>query len=144
MDLISLLAKKVAEPNVAVALVAINIIEKMAIGLKASFSQHREVLFMPLLDRMKEKKVHIIEALRLALDAFIASFSSIIEVMGDILIGLAHLNPTVRIESLHLVSRFLIFGGSIPKSEMRAMAEKLIKVISLMLITRLWMIMFLK
>lgn len=55
-----------------VTLVA-NVLEKMAKGLKASFGQYRNIVAHQILDRMKEKKTNVLEALRAALDALIAS-----------------------------------------------------------------------
>ncbi len=72
-ELINVLAKKLHDPNIVVAVLVTNVIEKLALGLKDSFSQYRNILINPILEKMKEKKSHVLEALRGALDAILAS-----------------------------------------------------------------------
>jgi hypothetical protein len=55
-----------------VVLVA-NSIEKLAIGLKSSFSQYKSTVIPALLEKMKEKKSNVLEALRNALDSVFGS-----------------------------------------------------------------------
>ncbi|KAJ3334892.1 Cytoskeleton associated protein 5, partial [Kappamyces sp. JEL0680] len=131
-ELVNVLAKKLADPNVVVAVLVANILEKMALGLKTGFALYRNIVVAPLMDRMKEKKTHVLEALRGALDATIASLSSFTEMMDDATGCMGHSNPTIRVESLQLVSRFLASPRAVKrfsKTDIKPMTEKLLKAI---------------
>jgi hypothetical protein len=52
-----------------VLILAANIVEKMAHGIKSSFGQYKNIILPPLLERMKEKKPSVLIALRNAVDA---------------------------------------------------------------------------
>lgn len=75
-ELVNVLAKRLQDPNVVVVVLVANVLEKMASGLKNSFSQYRNIVTSPLIERMKEKKTTLLEALRGAFDATVASVSS--------------------------------------------------------------------
>jgi len=68
-DIIRALAKCMKDANVAVVTVAANCIEAMANGLRKGFQRHKGTVLGPVLDRLKEKKQGVIDALSRALDA---------------------------------------------------------------------------
>lgn len=74
-ELVNVLAKRLQDPNVVVVVLVANAIEKIASGLKNSFSQYRNIVAGPLIERMKEKKTTLLDALRGAFDATVASVS---------------------------------------------------------------------
>ena len=69
----NVLSKRLQDPNVIVVALVASIIEKLASGLKNGFSQYRNIVVTPLIERMKEKKPSLLECLRAAIDATIAS-----------------------------------------------------------------------
>jgi hypothetical protein len=68
-DIIRALAKCMKDANVAVVTVAANCIEAIANGLRKGFMKHKGTVLGPILDRLKEKKQGVIDALSKALDA---------------------------------------------------------------------------
>ncbi|KAL5036633.1 hypothetical protein RTP6_004181 [Batrachochytrium dendrobatidis] len=106
-ELINALAKKLPDANVTVVVVAAQCITQLAKGLRSAFSQYRHIVIGPILDRLKEKKTNVIEALKASLDAVSATASSILDVMEDIVFGMTHKNPQIKIESVQWLLRCL-------------------------------------
>ena len=75
-DIVRALAKCMKDANVAVVTVAANCIEAMANGLRRGFARHKGTVLAPVLDRLKEKKQGVIDALSKALDAIFAAVGS--------------------------------------------------------------------
>lgn len=57
------------DANVMCVTVAANCLESLADGLMVAFSRHREAVVPPILERLKERKVNVTDAIGLALDA---------------------------------------------------------------------------
>ncbi|KAJ3104241.1 Microtubule-associated protein, microtubule dynamics during spindle orientation [Phlyctochytrium planicorne] len=114
--------KRVNDANILVGTGAINCIEHIA----------REVLIdakvlSSLLEKLKEKKAAVIEAIRNALDAVFLS-CSFAEVMEDVVGSAAHKNPQVRMETVQWMIRCLKSTRKPPgKSEVKALAETFLK-----------------
>jgi len=68
-ELVSTLAKRISDPNILCVTLSANCIEKIAKGLRNSFSNYKNIVMEPLLEKLKEKKQSVIEALSNALDA---------------------------------------------------------------------------
>lgn len=68
-EIIRALAKSMKDANVVVVTVAANCVELLANGLRKSFGRHRSSIMTPILERLKEKKPTVVEALAKALDA---------------------------------------------------------------------------
>lgn len=77
----NVLSKKLHDPNIAVATVVVNILDKMATGLKSSFGQYRNIVLSPLLEKLKEKKAHVLDALRPAIDGCLSSVRTAINLV---------------------------------------------------------------
>lgn len=67
-EIIRALAKCMKDANVAVVTVAANCIELLANGLRKGFAKHKQTVLSPILERLKEKKQSVIDALAKALD----------------------------------------------------------------------------
>ncbi|KAK9366814.1 armadillo-type protein [Lipomyces kononenkoae] len=123
-ELMRVLAKCVAkDANVAVVTVAANCVEAIAKGLRAGFAKYKNIVFTSLLERLKEKKQSVAEALGTALDAVFASttFSDILE---DVLEFMKHKNPQVKQETTIFLVRCLRTVKIIPKpSEIKLMCD---------------------
>lgn len=97
------LAKSMKDANIAVVTVAANCVELLAKGLRRSFAKYRSIIFNPIIERLKERKQTVTDALAGALDAVCAS-TSIQETLEDTIAALSHKNPLVKLEA----TRFLI------------------------------------
>ncbi|KAI3638976.1 hypothetical protein MIR68_003474 [Amoeboaphelidium protococcarum] len=104
--LLSVLSKKVGDINIAVAVSAIQCVEKIASGLKQDFPQFKNDVKQSLLDRLKEKKQNVIQALRLALDA-VYQFCKDVDVFADITPYFGNKVPQVRSEVLLVCVRYV-------------------------------------
>jgi len=102
-DILRSLAKCMKDANIAVVTVAANCVELLAKGLKRSFGRYRSTIMSPMMERLKEKKQSVTEAISAALDAVFAS-TGLTECLEEILECLKHKNPQVKLES----TRFLI------------------------------------
>lgn len=74
-DIIRALAKCMKDANVAVVTVAANCIEVMGNGLRKGFHKYKGTVLAPVLDRLKEKKQGVIDALARALDSIFNAVS---------------------------------------------------------------------
>jgi cytoskeleton-associated protein 5 len=118
------------DPNVVVLILAIEIISKMGAGLKSSFGQYKNILLPALLDRTKEKKQNVLEALRRALDTLFSSLNRIADIVEEVSPFISHTNPNVRKESIDFFVRCLQqpkVNSDIGKSEIKMVSEKLLK-----------------
>jgi len=128
-ELISTLAKRISDPNILCVILSANCIEKIAKGLRNSFSSYKNIVIEPLLDKLKEKKQNVIDSLSNALDAvFICcTIPDITEVIVD---KMKNKNPNVKSESIKWLIRCLKTGKSIPQREqIKMLSEGLLKVI---------------
>ena len=76
------------DANIAVVSAAANCVEIFAKGLRKSFAKYRSTVMNPMMERLKEKKQSVTDAIGAALDAVFLSTS-----LGDCLeekIGRAH------------------------------------------------------
>ncbi len=102
-ELVRGFAKSMKDANIAVVTTAANCVELLAKGLKKSFAKYRKDIMNAMMERLKEKKQSVTDAIGAALDAAFAS-SSFQDCLEEILEFLKHKNPQVKLES----SRFLI------------------------------------
>ena len=65
-----------SDANVMCVIVAANCLEALADGLMTAFSRHREAVVPPILERLKERKANVTDAIGLALDAVFRTVSS--------------------------------------------------------------------
>ncbi|KAI8849851.1 armadillo-type protein [Chytridium lagenaria] len=126
-ELLNVLSKRINDANILVTTLAVNCIENIARGLRSSFAQYRGIVLSALLEKLKEKKATVIEAIRGALDALFlcVSFTEIIE---DVATASAHKNPQVKLEAIQYLVRCLRVTRKPPgKPEMKAIADVAVK-----------------
>ncbi|KAK9245867.1 armadillo-type protein [Lipomyces tetrasporus] len=118
------LAKCIAkDANVAVVTVAANCIEAVAKGLRGGYARYKATVFPSLLERLKEKKQSVSEALAAALDAVFQS-TTFSDVLEDILEFMKHKNPQVKQETTMFLVRCLRTVKIIPKAgEIKQMCD---------------------
>lgn len=77
-ELVSSLGKRVSsDANIVVVVLAANCIEGIARGLRSEFQQYKSLVLSAMLERCKEKKQNVVDALKLAMDAVFLSVSRI-------------------------------------------------------------------
>jgi cytoskeleton-associated protein 5 len=105
-ELVRMLAKCIRDVNIQVVSLAANCIEVMAKGLRKRFQRYALIVLGPLLERCKEKKPSVLEALNGALDAVFES-SSFSEVLPDTLEAMKHKTPQVRLAACQFLIKIL-------------------------------------
>lgn len=117
------LAKCMKDANIAVVTQAAQCIEVLAKGLRKPFSKYRSTVMQPILERLKEKKASVSDALGAALDqVFIAT--SLSDCLEDILEFLKHKNPQVKEGTMKLLIRCLRTTREAPaKPEIASISE---------------------
>ena len=104
-DIIRGCAKSMKDANIAVVTVAANVVECIAKGLKGKFARYRGTILGAMLERFKEKKQGVVDAISAACDAVFGA-TSLAEIQQDTLEGMAAKNPQVKEHS----ARFLVRG----------------------------------
>lgn len=110
------LAKCMKDANVAVVTQAAQCIEVLAKGLRKSYGKYRSVVMQPILERLKEKKQAVADALGAALDeVFLATDLS--ECLEDITTFLSHKNPQVKEGTMRFLIRCLRTTRTVPSKQ---------------------------
>lgn len=122
-DIARALAKCMKDANIAVVTVAANCVDLLAKGLRNSFIKYRSVIMVPMLERLKEKKQSVADALGQALDAVFTS-TDLSDCLDDILEYLKHKNPQVKQETVKFLIRCLRNTRTVPaKPEIKSIAD---------------------
>jgi protein STU2 len=77
-DLMASLGKCMKDANIAVVTVAAQCVEAIAKGSRRSFAHYRQLVMMPMVEKLKERKTSVVEAISNAMDAVFESVSSLI------------------------------------------------------------------
>jgi cytoskeleton-associated protein 5 len=129
-DLVNDCKKAVAkDANVNIVISAAKCIAGIAKGIRKDFNKYALVAIEPCMERFKEKKQNIVDALREAIDAIYPSTN--LEAIQETTIGfLAHKTPCVRQNvALFLAKCFAMSTQStLPKKVLKAYLSPLIKV----------------
>ncbi|GAB7350369.1 hypothetical protein MBLNU459_g0996t1 [Dothideomycetes sp. NU459] len=129
-DIVRGCAKSMKDANIAVVTVAANCIEILANGLRKKFSKYRSTIMSPMLERLKEKKQSVTDALAAACDAVFAS-TSLSDNLEEILEFLKHKNPQVKLETTRFLTRSLKLTRDVPQPpEVKSMAEAATKLLT--------------
>lgn len=129
-ELVRGLAKCMKDANIAVVTQAAQCIEVLAKGLRKSFSKYRSLVTGPIMERLKEKKASVSDALGAALDqVFIAT--SLSDNLEEILEFLKHKNPQVKEGTMKFLIRCLKTTREAPtKQEVTSIAESAKKLLA--------------
>lgn len=124
------LAKCMKDANVAVVTQAAQCIELLAKGLRKSYGKYRPIVMQPIMDRLKEKKASVADALGAALDAVFTS-TDLTECLEDIATYLGNKNPQVKEGTMKFLIRCLRTTKTVPaKAEIAAICESGKKLLS--------------
>lgn len=128
-DIIRLLAKCMKDANVQVVTLAANCVQCFAKGLRTEFSRYVPFVLSAMLERLKEKKASVAEALKSALDAMFKT-SSLSDMLDEILEFLKHKTPQVKVETAKFLARCLSTTKVMPKpGEIKVICEASIKLL---------------
>ena len=129
-ELVRIFAKCMKDANITVVAAAANCVEKLASGLRRSFGKYRSSILTPMMERLKEKKQAVADALGAAMDAvFIAT--SLTDCLEEILASLANKNPQVKGETVKFLVRSLKTTPEVPsKTEQKSIADAATKLLT--------------
>ena len=129
-DLVRALSKCMKDANIAVVTVAANCVEALAKGLRAPFAKHRPVIMAPMLERLKEKKQSVTDALGAALDA-VFSTTGLSDCLDEMMEFFRHKNPQVKLESVRFLIRCLRTTKEAPnKTKVKLIADAAVKLLT--------------
>ena len=123
-------AKSMKDANIAVVTVAANCVECIAKGLRKKFARYRSTILTPMLERFKEKKQSVTDAIAAACDAVFTS-TGLTEILEEVLEALKNKNPQVKLESTRFLARSLKTTKEAPQPpEVKSIAEAATKLLS--------------
>ena len=129
-EIIAALAKCMKDANIAVVTVAANCIDVLAKGQRRGFAKYRSRVMSPILERLKEKKQAVADALGQALDSVFAS-TNLTDCLEEILEFLKHKNPQVKLETLKFLVRCLKNTRDVPTApEIKSIADAATKLLT--------------
>ncbi|RCI10139.1 hypothetical protein L249_8384 [Ophiocordyceps polyrhachis-furcata BCC 54312] len=124
------LAKCMKDANVAVVSQAAQCIELLAKGLRQAFAKYRTIVMQPIMDRLKEKKATVADALGAALDAVFMA-TGLTDCLEDIIAYLGNKNPQVKEGTMKFLIRCLRTTRDVPsKPEIASICESGKKLLS--------------
>ncbi|KAH6695729.1 spindle pole body component alp14 [Plectosphaerella plurivora] len=124
------LAKSMKDANVAVVTQAAQCIEALAKGLRKAYGKHRTTVMAPIMERLKEKKATVADALGAALDQVFQA-TNLTECLEDITTFLSHKNPQVKEGTMKFLIRCLRTTRDVPsKPEIASIVESGKKLLS--------------
>ncbi|KAL1836634.1 hypothetical protein VTJ49DRAFT_4831 [Mycothermus thermophilus] len=124
------LAKCMKDANIAVVTQAAQCIEAMAKGLRKGYARYRSTVMQPIMERLKEKKQTVADALGAALDAVFLS-TDLTECLEDITAYLVHKNPQVKEGTMKFLVRCLRTTRDVPsKQEIASIVESAKKLLA--------------
>ncbi|KAL2017966.1 hypothetical protein VTK56DRAFT_1498 [Thermocarpiscus australiensis] len=124
------LAKCMKDANIAVVTQAAQCIELLAKGLRKGYARYRSIVMQPIMERLKEKKQTVADALGAALDAVFLS-TDLSECLEDITTFLVHKNPQVKEGTMRFLVRCLRTTREVPsKQEITSIVESAKKLLS--------------
>jgi protein STU2 len=124
------LAKCMKDANIIVVTQAAQCIEVLAKGLRKGYGKYRSIIMQPILERLKEKKQTVADALGAALDQVFAA-TGLSENMEDITAFLIHKNPQVKEGTMKFLIRCLRTTRDVPsKQEIGTIVDSAKKLLS--------------
>ncbi|KAF9948601.1 Microtubule-associated protein, microtubule dynamics during spindle orientation [Mortierella alpina] len=126
-ELVGALGKRMADTNINIVIVAANCLEGLARGLRESFNKYKPSVAGLIMDRLKERKVTVVEALSGALNAMYSTIPYS-ELLEDTAANAVHKNPQIRAEVIKLQIQRLKEIKIVPsKVEIKNGCEMLVK-----------------
>lgn len=108
------LAKCMKDANIQVVQLAGNCVEFLVKGLGQNFS-YKSIVLLPMIERTKEKKQSVADALNNALDSMFV-VSGLSAILDDTLTGMTNKTPQIKIASTNYLQRCLANTAAAPSS----------------------------
>ncbi|KAJ2611715.1 hypothetical protein EV177_003350 [Coemansia sp. RSA 1804] len=126
-DVIQELGKKIGDVNITVATLVIQCLGLFASALRQPFSPYIQSTLPALVEKSKERKQSVIDAIRETTDAYFAAAGFDMTAIGDhYFTGASHKNPQVRAESNHFLRRcFAVIPKRPGKAEIKRYSDQL-------------------
>ncbi|KAI6106429.1 armadillo-type protein [Pisolithus croceorrhizus] len=113
------------DANVNCVVTAANVLEGLARGVMEPFGKLREALVLPILERLKERKASVTDAIGAALDAIFLT-TSLPDIIPDLLPSLSNKNPQVKEGTLKFLARCLSTSSTpIQSGQIKMLTEPL-------------------
>ncbi|KAI0721683.1 ARM repeat-containing protein [Cerioporus squamosus] len=113
------------DANINCVMVAAKCLEGLAKGLMGGFAKYRESVVPPMLERLKERKTNVTDAIGAALDAVFQS-TTLPDILPDVLPALNSKNPQVKEGTLKFIARCLSTSSTpIPGPQVKPLSEAL-------------------
>lgn len=113
------------DANVNCVVAAANVLEGLARGVMEPFGKLREALVPPILERLKERKASVTDAIGAALDAIFLT-TSLPDIIPDLLPALSNKNPQVKEGTLKFLARCLSTSSTpIQSGQIKTLTEPL-------------------
>ncbi|KAI6109163.1 microtubule associated protein [Pisolithus croceorrhizus] len=113
------------DANVNCVVTAANVLEGLARGVMEPFGKLREALVLPILERLKERKASVTDAIGAALDAIFLT-TSLPDIIPDLLPSLSNKNPQVKEGTLKFLARCLSTSSTpIQSGQVKMLTEPL-------------------
>ncbi|KAI0374798.1 ARM repeat-containing protein [Pilatotrama ljubarskyi] len=113
------------DANINCVMVAANCLEGLAKSMMGSFARYRESTVPPMLERLKERKANVTDAIGNALDAIFAT-TTLTDILPDALPALNSKNPQVKEGTLKFIARCLSQSPTpIPAPQVKPLSEAL-------------------
>ncbi|KAJ3348889.1 Microtubule-associated protein, microtubule dynamics during spindle orientation, partial [Allomyces javanicus] len=126
-ELVRAVVARIGDTNIVVATVAVQVLDKLARGLRGAFGPYTTSVIGPLLDKTREKRASLLEAVRSALDAT-CDAGSLDAIQPEVLAATAHKIPQIRTESIRFLTRcFTSLPAPLSSPDVKAYCEALVK-----------------
>ncbi|TFK54917.1 ARM repeat-containing protein [Heliocybe sulcata] len=114
-----------SDANINCVIVAANCLEALAKGVGSTFARWREAVVGPMMERLKERKANVTDAIGAALDAIFTTVT-LPDILPDIQTALGNKNPQVKEGSLKFLSRCLSTSTTpVPPPSIKPLSEQL-------------------
>lgn len=113
-DLVRSLVKALKDANIQVVQLAATAVESLSKGLREEFRKYQALVFGQMIERTKEKKPVVSQALFNAMYS-IFEFSSLLDILDDTLSGVKHKTPQIKISSMSYLLKCLAVTNTLPK-----------------------------
>ncbi|KAG9019496.1 Microtubule-associated protein, microtubule dynamics during spindle orientation [Tulasnella sp. 427] len=125
-ELAKALGKRMTDANIQCVIAAAQVIEGLSKGIGQPFGKHKASIVPPMLERFKERKQNVVDAIGQGLDAFFAT-TTLPDVTEDILNALKSKNPQVKEGTAKFFARSLSTTRIPPaKGDVKPMSELLV------------------
>ncbi|KAG8908511.1 Microtubule-associated protein, microtubule dynamics during spindle orientation [Tulasnella sp. 403] len=125
-DLSKALGKRMTDANIQCVIAAAQVIEGLAKGIGSGFGKYRSAVIPPMMERFKERKQNVVDAIGQGLDAVFAT-TTLPDITEDILTSLKSKNPQVKEGTAKFLVRSLSTTKVPPaKNDIKPMSETLV------------------